>query len=123
MARAASKELDAETMPGMSARMAELEGYTVAFLTFTEDADITPLLKGLPGDLCQCPHWGVVLKGQHTYRLPAGDEVHRAGDAYYVPGGHSYAVKAGTEVIEFGPTAELNETMAVIMKNIEETSL
>jgi hypothetical protein len=30
----------------------------VDFLTFREDFDATPLLKGLPDDQCQCPHWG-----------------------------------------------------------------
>ena len=24
--------------------------------------DLTPLMKGLPGDRCPCPHWGYVLK-------------------------------------------------------------
>ena len=24
----------------------------------------TPLVKGLPGDACPCPHWGYVVKGR-----------------------------------------------------------
>jgi len=36
----------------------ELDDYSVDFLTFREDLDATPLLKGLPDDQCQCPHWG-----------------------------------------------------------------
>jgi hypothetical protein len=24
--------------------------------------DISPLLKGLKGDLCQCPHWGCMMR-------------------------------------------------------------
>ena len=42
----------------------ELEGYTVNFVSFAQDIDATPLLKGLPDDRCQCPHWGYVLSGQ-----------------------------------------------------------
>jgi hypothetical protein len=38
-------------------RFEDLDGYTVNFLTFREDIDHTPLLKGLPDDQCQCPHW------------------------------------------------------------------
>src|SRR5205814_1940573 len=29
-----------------------------------------PLLKGLPDDSCQCPHWGYVFAGQLTVRYP-----------------------------------------------------
>ena len=36
----------------------ELDGYTVNFVSFRQDIDATPLLKGLPDDQCQCPHWG-----------------------------------------------------------------
>jgi hypothetical protein len=35
-------------------RAEELEGYTVNFVTFREDIDHAPLLKGLPDDRCQC---------------------------------------------------------------------
>jgi hypothetical protein len=34
----------------------ELAGYTANFVTFREDSDATPLLGGLPGDQCHCPH-------------------------------------------------------------------
>lgn len=30
---------------------------------FHETMDLAPLLRGLPDDLCQCPHWGFLLKG------------------------------------------------------------
>lgn len=36
----------------------DVDGYTVQFLKFGQDIDGTPLLKGLPGDHCSCPHWG-----------------------------------------------------------------
>ena len=47
------------------------------------DVDATPLLKGLPGDACPCPHWGYVLKGRLTYRFADHEEVFKAGDALY----------------------------------------
>ena len=40
-------------------------------------ADFTPLLVGLPGDLCQCPHWGYVVEGvdhRALRRRHRGDE-------------------------------------------------
>jgi hypothetical protein len=44
-------------------RGAHLDGYVVIFTSIREDWDLTPLLKGLPGDSCQCPHWGYVTAG------------------------------------------------------------
>ena len=63
----------------------ELDGYSADFLTFREDMDATPLLKGLPNDECQCPHWGYVLKGRLRYRVGDREEVFEAGDAFYLP--------------------------------------
>jgi len=48
---------------------------TSGFETYTADADLSPLFKGLPGDRCQCPHWGVVVKGKLEYRGVDGDMV------------------------------------------------
>lgn len=94
-------------------------GYTVAFETYTADADMTPMFVGLPDDQCQCPHWGYVIKGKLTYKTKAGDETFETGDAYYVGPGHTPVLTAGTEVIEFSPTDALQQTMEVVMKNVE----
>ena len=103
---------------GYEGHFGELEGYTVGFETYTADADLSPLFKGLPDDRCQCPHWGVVLKGKLKYMSADGDTVIEAGEAYYVPPGHLPYLYAGTEVIEFSPTKELHETLAVVEKNM-----
>lgn len=39
------------------------------FETYTADADLAPLMKGLPDDRCQCPHMGYVLRGRVTFRF------------------------------------------------------
>src|SRR6476646_8597462 len=52
----------------------EVDGYTVGFTTFRQDFDTTPLLKGLPDDRCQCPHWGYVIKGRITFDLDGAEE-------------------------------------------------
>ena len=41
-----------------------------------------------------------------------------AGDAYYGAPGHLPVLFADTELIEFSPTAALNETMQVIDANL-----
>jgi hypothetical protein len=105
--------------PEIEGRYAELDGYTVAFETHKADMDPAPLFRGLPDDRCQCPHWGVVLSGRIIFRYPDHDEVYTAGDAYYGAPGHLPLLFAGTELVEFSPTGPLNESMAVIGKNLE----
>jgi hypothetical protein len=97
-------------------------GYTVAFEKYTEDTDLTPYFKGLPNDQCQAAHWGYVITGKLTYKSDAGDETFEAGDAYYVPPGHTPVLYAGTEVVEFSPTTELHETLEVVSKNMKSDS-
>ena len=45
-------------------RTGHFDGYTINFTSVREDSDLAPLLKGLPGDSCQCPHWGYMLAGR-----------------------------------------------------------
>ena len=116
----ASKETASrvEDMGLMEGRYEELGGYTVGFEHFREDADATPLFKGLPDDRCQSPHWGYVLRGTVTFRYPDRDEVYATGDAYYAPPGHIPLITAGTEIVEFSPTAEYGRTMEVVASNL-----
>ena len=116
----ASKETASrvEDMGVMEGRYEELGGYTVGFESFREDADATPLMKGLPDDRCQSPHWGYVVAGRITFRYPDREEIYAAGDAYYAPPGHVPVVSAGTEVIEFSPTEEYGLTMEVLGRNL-----
>jgi len=101
-------------------RYEELEGYRIGFTTFKEDIDGTPLLKGLPDDRCQCPHWGYVIAGKVTFRFPDRDEVYEAGDAFYTPAGHiPVKHQPGSEVVMFSPAEQLRETEAVMMKNMQ----
>jgi hypothetical protein len=101
-------------------RSEQVEGYTVNFTTFHEDIDATPLLKGLPDDRCQCPHFGYVVKGRWVCRFADREEVYEAGQAFYVPPGHvPVQHEPGTELVLFSPTDELEKTEAVLMKNMQ----
>jgi hypothetical protein len=97
-----------------------IDGYTVNFTSFHEDIDATPLMKGLPDDRCQCPHWGYVVSGRLTFQFPDRDEVFEAGDAFYVEPGHiPVKHEPGTEVVFFSPSDELEKTEAVMAKNMQ----
>jgi hypothetical protein len=90
----------------------------VGFETFREDADGTPLFRGLPDDRCQSPHWGYVVNGRITFRYADHEEIYETGDAYYAPPGHIPVISGGTEVVEFSPTGEYQQTMAVVAANL-----
>lgn len=110
---------DTLTMDGYEGHFENLDGgYTVGFESYTADADLAEFFRGLPDDRCQCPHWGYVLKGKVTYKFADRDETYVAGDAYYVPAGHTPSLHAGTEVVEFSPTAALDETIGVVVENM-----
>ena len=101
-------------------RHEDLDGYTVNFVSFGEDIDATPLLKGLPDDRCQCPHWGYVIKGKLTMRYPDREEVYVAGETFYAPPGHApIKHEPGTQMVQFSPTRELRETEVVLMRNLD----
>jgi hypothetical protein len=102
-------------------RSEELGGYTVNFVEFHQDIDATPLMKGLPDDRCQCPHWGYVLKGKLTYRFADREETYEAGDAFYQPPGHvPVNHEPGSEIVQFSPTDELKKTEEVMQKNMQQ---
>ncbi len=100
-------------------RYAELDGYTVGFETHKQDVDPAPLFAGLPDDRCQSRHWGVVTSGQITFRFADHEETYVEGDAYYAPPGHLPLMTAGTTLVEFSPSDELEATMDVVGKNLE----
>ena len=109
-----------ERLAGLERRFAEIDGYTVTFETYTEDHDYAALDKGLPGDRCPCPHWGVVLKGKLIYRYEDGEDVITAGQAFYARPGHTAWLAAGTELVKFSPTDELKKTFGVTRENLAE---
>lgn len=105
--------------PEIEGRYVELDGYTLGYETHKVDIDPAPLFHGLPGDRCQCPHWGVVTSGKVVFRYADHDETFVAGDAYYGAPGHVPLLFAGTEIVEFSPSVELEQTMAVVGRNLE----
>jgi len=88
----------------------------VNLVTCHKVLDMAPLLKGLPDDKCQCPHWGMVMKGRKVVKYRDREEVINEGDLYYMAPGHSTITDAGTEWIEFSPKGEaldkLNEAVS-----------
>jgi hypothetical protein len=120
MPKVSRENAEIEDVGVVEDRHGDVGGYTVDFLTFRADLDATPLLRGLPDDRCQCPHWGYVAKGRLTYRFADREEVFEAGDAFYLPPGHiPVHTEPGSEFVQFSPTKELRETQAVMRDNMQ----
>jgi hypothetical protein len=105
-------------MPEFEGRYVDLDGHTVGFEIYKADVDPAEFFRGLPDDRCQCPHWGVVLRGSISFRFAGHTETYAAGDAYYAPAGHTPVMTSDTEIVEFSPTEALNATMAVVAANL-----
>ena len=110
---------NAEDYGAVEDRYEDMHGYTINFVSFRSDIDGAPLLKGLPDDRCQCPHWGYVLKGRISFRYADHEEVFSEGDAFYLPPGHTPHPEAGTEIVQFSPAHELKETEAAMRRNMQ----
>lgn len=114
-------------LPGVVIRQrtgfGDVTGYdkiSAEYFTLATGVDTTPLFQGLEGDLCQCPHWGIVLRGQLTTTDASGaQETVRARDLFYWSPGHNVRVDADAEIAMFSPQ---HEHSAVIDHMIRKVS-
>lgn len=70
-------------------RACEAGELTVSLVKLAEGHDARGVFKGLPNDLCQCPHWGYVIKGRLRVWTSDGASDVEAGQAFYWPPGHA----------------------------------
>ncbi|HKB80524.1 MAG TPA: cupin domain-containing protein [Thermoanaerobaculia bacterium] len=90
------------------------------YFTLASGVDTTPLFEGLEGDLCQCPHWGFVLRGRITTTDAEGDsETVNANDLFYWPPGHNVKVDADAEIVMFSPQREHSAVIEHMLKKVK----
>jgi len=100
-------------------RFSELEGYTVSWVDITETHSLGPMLAGLPGGHCRCPHWGYLFRGRMIVHYEDRDEVIEEGQAFYMPPGHVPEADAGTEFVLFSPTDEFRATEEAVAASLQ----
>ena len=113
-------------IPGAKARQqvdfGDVTGYgkiSGEYFSLGAGADIAPLLKGLHGDLCHCPHWVHVLEGQLTVTFADDSkEVVKTGDVFYWPPGHTVRADNDTEMVLFSPQHEHTEVMDHMLRKL-----
>ena len=58
--------------------------FAVSYHEFKQGTDFTPVLEGLPDDMCPCPHYGYIFEGAFRFIYSDGtEEVYKTGDVYY----------------------------------------
>jgi hypothetical protein len=101
-------------IPGATIRQQENFGDVTGFdkisgeyFSLASGVDTTPLFQGLDGNLCQCPHWGFVVRGKLTTTDADGTrETVNANDLFYWPPGHNVRVEEDAEIVMFSPQRE-----------------
>ena len=82
--------------------------------------DISPLLNGLEGDLCQSPHWGYIIEGRLTVSFADGHrETAAASDLFFWPPGHTVKAEEDTEMILFSPQHEHGQVIDHILSKVK----
>jgi len=90
------------------------------YFTLSAGVDTTPLFQGLEGNLCQCPHWGYVLRGQITTTdANGGRETVNANDLFYWPPGHNVKVDTDAEIIMFSPQQEHSHVITHMIEKVK----
>lgn len=109
--------------PGATLQSKRWGEMAVAYARCAGGTDFTPLLKGLEDDLCQCPHWGYVLKGALHLRYKDGQkEIVRAGELWHAPPGHTAWCEEDTEFIDVSPGDEFDHVIGHIRRQMPDGS-
>lgn len=103
-------------------RGAEWGDFTMEVKGLPAGQDSRPALKGLPGDSCECPHWGYVFKGKLRVIYADHEEVVTADEAYFLPPGHNFVAEEDCELIMFSPKEELKKVVEAIAHKMKPSS-
>jgi hypothetical protein len=110
-----------EIAPGYASRFADWGGITVAFEKAHAGQDASAMVRGLPDDRCQAPHWGYLFSGKIVVHYQDRSETVEAGQAYYIEPGHAIEFLEDSEALEFTPTEALEQTFAAVRRNAAES--
>ena len=70
-----------EIAPGYSSRFTDWGGITVAFEKAHAGEDASAMVRGLPDDRCQAPHWGFLFSGRIAVHFDDRTETIEGGQA------------------------------------------
>jgi hypothetical protein len=102
---------------GIVTRETAFGDFDVSYEKLPRGLDLAPLFKGLPDDLCQCPHWGYVLRGRVRMRYRDREELLQAGDCFLASPGHLPIFEEDSEWVVFSPRGEHQKTAEAVRRN------
>jgi len=79
--------------------------------------DALDMFAGLPNEMCQASHWGIVLNGHVRIVTPDGAIDCKTGDAYYQAVPHRVEWVEDSTLVEFSPREEFWITQEAIERN------
>ncbi len=90
------------------------------YFSLAAGVDTTPLFQGLEANMCQCPHWGYVLRGQLTTTDSEGaQETVNENDLFYWPPGHNVKVAEDSEIVMFSPQHEHSQVINHMIEKVK----
>jgi len=95
----------------LQVRLQDEDGLSVGYVRLPAGADLRPATKGLPDDLCPCPHWGYMIKGRVRMHTQDGHHDFVAGQAFHWRAGHAPEALEDSEYVDFSPTDEFNRVI------------
>src|SRR3990170_5643889 len=96
---------------GVELRTKQAGNMTVGWARLSKGVNLAPATKGLPDDLCPCPHWGYMLKGRVRMHTVDGHQDFAAGQAFYWAPGHAPEALEDSEYVDFSPTHEFQRVL------------
>ncbi|HEU4522552.1 MAG TPA: cupin domain-containing protein [Thermoanaerobaculia bacterium] len=92
------------------------------YFSLSAGVDTTPLFVGLDGGVCDCPHWGFVVRGRLTTTGANGEkETVNADDLFYWPPGHNVSVEADADIVMFSPQREHTHVINHMIRKVQES--
>ncbi len=113
-----ANELPKDPKTGLT-HISGVAGISIGYVNVPRPVDFSPLLKGLPHDMCNSPHWGYVIDGSMKVIYADGKEgTFKKGDVYYMPAPHTSVIEKSVKFVDFSPDKEYSILMEQIAKNL-----
>jgi|SRR5688572_26402035 len=92
------------------------------YFSLSAGVDTTPLFVGLEGGVCDCPHWGFVVRGRLTTTNARGEkETVNADDLFYWPPGHNVSVERDADIVMFSPQREHTHVIDHMIRKVQQS--
>ena len=92
------------------------------YFSLAAGVDTRPLFVGLDGGVCDCPHWGFVVRGRITTTDAGGlQETVNKDDLFYWPPGHNVRVEEDADIVMFSPQHEHARVIDHMIGKVKES--